>query len=461
MKVLILLLILIGLLFSCKKEGDGKKEETKDVKETTKKEETKEVKKEETKAVEEKKVDELDELLKSIDSGLSAREKIVAVGMKFDGKKDLPESKKYPNGASGLAKLMYNVIGIDITRIESDEMKKEDGKWMDGIETINKFITKYGTFFTDKDPKPGDFIFFNNTYDKNKNGEVDDELTQIGIVTEVSKDGTVHFINKSWNGIGVRQMNLKTPSEGTIKDKNVTKTINSVMRGKNKKDKEGTPYVAGECFKTYGSLDVDGKKSADGSVVLTNKLELTDDLREKIAAYALEFDGKKDYSEVAKYKSNPGFIKMVYDKFGVDITWIDKERMKDADGKWLWGVPVLSIFVEENGEFYKDKAPKKGDIVIFDNVYDANKDGELNDLNTYAGIITDVEDDGTVHFVMNGYNGVGVKQMNLKDPKTGTVKDKNVSKTINSILRGKTKTDKEGTPYLSSECFSTFASFFK
>lgn len=49
-------------------------------------------------------------------------------------------------------------------------------------------------------PQPGDLVFFDYTYDKNRNGKVDDPLTHVGVVSSID-DGVLIVVHRSSRGI--------------------------------------------------------------------------------------------------------------------------------------------------------------------------------------------------------------------------------------------------------------------
>ena len=64
-------------------------------------------------------------------------------------------------------------------------------------------------------------------------------------------------------------------------------------------------------------------------------------------------------------------------------------------------------------------SPRPGDVVFWDNTYDANGDGNLtNDPLTHAAVVLKVEEDGTIHYVHSHVRrGVIVEVMNLRRPR--------------------------------------------
>lgn len=98
-------------------------------------------------------------------------------------------------------------------------------------------------------PKPGDVVFFDNSYDRNKNRRLDDYLTHIAIVTGVTSDGTITMMHLGGSGITDLVMNLQHPNdhrspEGTL--------WNSYLRI-NKKG-EQSPRLTGQLFNSYATL---------------------------------------------------------------------------------------------------------------------------------------------------------------------------------------------------------------
>ncbi len=75
-------------------------------------------------------------------------------------------------------------------------------------------------------PEPGALVFFDATYDRNRNGRLDDPLTHIAIVTRVDADQTAHLVHLgSSQGISKLRMNLRYPTRRKLG----RKTINSVL----------------------------------------------------------------------------------------------------------------------------------------------------------------------------------------------------------------------------------------
>lgn len=101
-------------------------------------------------------------------------------------------------------------------------------------------------FHRRKKPYVGDVVFFDNSYDRNKNGRRDDKLTHIAIVEKVETDGTMILIHLGSKGVVRTIMNLYHPD--LHRDQN-GKELNSFLRAG-----KSTPNLTGELWVGFASL---------------------------------------------------------------------------------------------------------------------------------------------------------------------------------------------------------------
>ena len=125
------------------------------------------------------------------------------------------------------------------------------------------------------------------------------------------------------------------------------------------------------------------------------------------------------------------------------------------------GVPmngtVASLWeiAKKNRYTHKRKRPRIGDLAFFDDTYDRNKDGKLNDDLTHIGIVLSVDDNGTITVAHSGTSkGRTTMKMNLYHPDVHKAADGRV---LNNFLRRKTNKDRRKTQYLSGQLFRGFA----
>ncbi len=113
--------------------------------------------------------------------------------------------RSFSHDCSGTVMAIYWYAGIDLSK----NFSKYSGG---GTERIYKYLKDEGLLYRTKLPAPGDIIFWDNTYDKNKNGKADDYLTHMGMVVSVDKTGIIKYIHENYRkGIILAKMNLLKP----------------------------------------------------------------------------------------------------------------------------------------------------------------------------------------------------------------------------------------------------------
>ncbi len=159
----------------------------------------------------------------------------------------LPQShRNFPYDCSGFVGSVLLSAGIDV--FEGANVLNIRGN---GVAIIRKFIRRYGELFRDRPPKPGDVVFFSNTWDRNRDRRLNDAFTHIAIVEKVNSNQTVTILHHLGGRFRRDVMNLRHPHswKGSRGQK-----INSFLRRKRRSDPKGTPYLAGGLFDGYGSL---------------------------------------------------------------------------------------------------------------------------------------------------------------------------------------------------------------
>ena len=102
-------------------------------------------------------------------------------------------------------------------------------------------------------PEPGDLAFFDNTYDRNKNGRFDDPLSHIAVVVDVEPDGTIYMAHDgTGRGRSTLTMNLNQPDLRATED---GKVLNDWLRRKRPGDPPSARYLAGELWRGFASPD--------------------------------------------------------------------------------------------------------------------------------------------------------------------------------------------------------------
>jgi hypothetical protein len=95
-----------------------------------------------------------------------------------------------------------------------------------------------------RDPAPGDLVFFHDTYDRNRDGELGDLWTHVALVEAVDGD-QVWILHRGGKGIIRLKLNLSRPHD---------EAANDPVRSRNGRDPPGTRYLTGELFAGYGAV---------------------------------------------------------------------------------------------------------------------------------------------------------------------------------------------------------------
>lgn len=121
----------------------------------------------------------------------------------------------------------------------------------DGVHRLYKIMRAHDLLYTSYYPKPGDIIFWNNTYDANGDGKWDDPLTHAGMVVGVSSNGEITYIHQNYRkGIIIERMNLLYPSIYTRIVDGLSVIVNSPMRMRG--SPPGPGWLSGQLFDSLG-----------------------------------------------------------------------------------------------------------------------------------------------------------------------------------------------------------------
>lgn len=172
-------------------------------------------------------------------------ERVIAAARKHLGKTTVRVGgKSFRYDCSGFVRGMVSALGIDLMSEGGD-----DGD--NGVRLIHHYVDRHGLNHLRKVPQAGDIVFFDNTWDKNGNGLLDDPLTHVGLVEEVRADGTALIIHRANRGIVRDPMNLLHPHE--LKDEHGA-GINAWLRPKGRRENADTPHLMSELWAGFGTL---------------------------------------------------------------------------------------------------------------------------------------------------------------------------------------------------------------
>jgi len=137
----------------------------------------------------------------------------------------------------------YRAAGIDLY----SEASPRDN----GVQAIRRYVRRHGRLHRRRQPAPGDLVFFDNSYDRNRNRLLDDRLTHLGIVEEVLADGTTLVLHSTNHGVVREPMNLRRQHTRTDRG---GEPINAVLRRRTSHDAPGTPHFMSELFAGFGTV---------------------------------------------------------------------------------------------------------------------------------------------------------------------------------------------------------------
>ncbi len=171
--------------------------------------------------------------------------------------------RRFPADCSGYVSWVYEAEGVPLRSLMVQVAPRESS----GVAAAYQVFRSHGIVFGGGGewPRPGDIVFFRDTYDRNRNGKDDDPFTHAGLVESVDEAGTVTFLHRERGGVRRGVLTLARPT--TLRDED-GKDLNTVMRNRNRRPptKRGTaaaapvrrPHLpgdlAGALFQGYGRI---------------------------------------------------------------------------------------------------------------------------------------------------------------------------------------------------------------
>lgn len=175
-------------------------------------------------------------------------EQVLSTARSLIGKRSVQvNGRKFRYDCSGFATGVWSVTGVDLMS------SVDDGPGANGVAMIRRFNDRFGKHHVSYFPSPGDLAYFDNTYDMNRNGRIDDPLSHVGIVDSVDADGTIYIIHLSGRGIVRDPMNLLRPD---VRTDERGKTLNGWLRVATRKDPADMPRLMGQLFSGFSTVAV-------------------------------------------------------------------------------------------------------------------------------------------------------------------------------------------------------------
>ncbi|MEO8340537.1 MAG: hypothetical protein ABI604_12610 [Nitrospirota bacterium] len=174
-----------------------------------------------------------------------SRSAIVRTAATLVGAKTIESNgRRIAYDCAGVTRAIYLKHGIDLYQGSPNDPHAN------GVRLIHTHIRQQGTFHQGPIARPGDLVFFNNTWDYNGDGKANDSLTHVGIVERQEPDGTVVFISRVASNVERYRMNLRQPHIHKAADGRI---LNDYLRRKHVRDSDNTPYLTGQLFAQFAS----------------------------------------------------------------------------------------------------------------------------------------------------------------------------------------------------------------
>ncbi|EPX56028.1 hypothetical protein D187_007370 [Cystobacter fuscus DSM 2262] len=171
-----------------------------------------------------------------------AREKVLAAARGMLGRTKIQLSgRTWPADCTGFVEAVHSRAGVSL--------RGAAAKGDNGVTAFYRYARAKGRVYTRGTPRPGDLVFFRETYDRNRDGRRNDGLTHVALVDKVEPNGTVVVIHRVKRGVVRYRMNLARPD--LKKDPRTGAVLNDMLRapGAGK-----TPVLTGQLFAAYGSV---------------------------------------------------------------------------------------------------------------------------------------------------------------------------------------------------------------
>ncbi|BDG04400.1 CHAP domain-containing protein [Anaeromyxobacter oryzae] len=150
----------------------------------------------------------------------------------------------------GYVEAVYEAEGIPLRTL----MQRTSPRETSGVAAAFRAIEAHGVLFGGGGewPRPGDLVFFHDTWDRDRNGRADDGLTHVGIVESVER-GTVTFLHLGGRGVARGRLNLDHPDDAHGPD---GAELNTPLRVKTRATRPEIPLLAAQLFAGYGRIEL-------------------------------------------------------------------------------------------------------------------------------------------------------------------------------------------------------------
>jgi hypothetical protein len=176
-----------------------------------------------------------------------SREQVLAVARSLVGRRTLAvDGRRFAATCNGLVEAAYHGTGLSL-----EEVARPGDN---AVTALYRLALARGRLYREGPPRPGDLVFFRDTYDINRDGRSNDGLTHVALVESVDAQGTVTLLHHVQRGVVRTRMTPGRPS--LRKDPRTGRVLNHALRAGGQ---GRAAALTGELFATYGSLLPEGK----------------------------------------------------------------------------------------------------------------------------------------------------------------------------------------------------------
>ena len=175
------------------------------------------------------------------------RSKLAEGGKYVLGKRRLViRGRRFNMDCTGAVLAIYYYAGIDLTR----DFDRYSGN---GVMRLYSSLKAQELIYETQLPVTGDIIFWDNTYDRNRDGRWNDALTHVGMVMNASRDGTIEYVHLNYRkGIVIEYMNLRQPEVHEQLERGRMRIVNSPMRMIQPGRNHPQQWLSGQLYKSFG-----------------------------------------------------------------------------------------------------------------------------------------------------------------------------------------------------------------
>jgi hypothetical protein len=165
-----------------------------------------------------------------------------------------PDARVNVNGRAftldciGTVSAIYYGVNVDLQR----DFSRYDGN---GVNRLYQSLKALKGLHRDQYPRPGDVIFWDNTWDANGDGNhANDPRTHAGVVIAVDDDGTIHYEHEHIRkGVIVETMNLLHPDDYYDSRGRIINNALAMNSGISRKDNPAH-WTSGSLFNAFGDV---------------------------------------------------------------------------------------------------------------------------------------------------------------------------------------------------------------